>query len=140
MMKPCGHEQNLLLAIHHEGGPWIRAATAWHCLFCAACRQRRTEFLMASRALLALRPAHAFALPAAPLRRRRLILCSALVALAAAAVSYYVSFGAAYPGTDRSGLLPNAGTASVRCGPDEDGKSGKGGPPPTVAQASPKRL
>lgn len=94
-MKPCPHEQDVLFVIHGMATTWQRCQVALHIFTCESCRRRRQEFVATSRALSALRPGFAspglsVAIP--PRRRTRLILCSAAVAIAAAALSYYFAF------------------------------------------------
>ena len=94
-MKPCTYEQDLLFAIHGEATAWQKIRVFVHCLQCPSCRNRKREFVATSHLLMGLRsmPALIPTTHAVPIRKRRLILCSAAVAVAAAAVSYYVAFG-----------------------------------------------
>jgi hypothetical protein len=95
MNAPCIREQDVLFAVHRIGPAWKRLFAALHCLRCEQCRTRKGEFRATTRALMTLRPSLA---PAAfadvpGSKRSRLIMCSAAIAIAAAALSYYLAFG-----------------------------------------------
>lgn len=99
-MRPCLHEQDVLFYVHGASSPFQRLRVTFHLLSCESCRQRREDYELTTRALNALRPGFAtpsLAAGAPPRRRTRLILCSAAVAIAAAALSYHFAFGDTEP-------------------------------------------
>jgi hypothetical protein len=126
-MKPCIYEQEMLFGLHGMASGWQRVRAFFHRLGCASCRRRREEFALATRALASLGPAGPRALAIAPdVRRNRLILCSAAIAIAAAALSYYFSYdqpGSSAAQTDSKLCLPIEETPQSASKPKQEGKA-----------------
>jgi hypothetical protein len=118
-MKPCNFEQELLFSLHRMDTIWGRMRMGWHCMLCPECRRRRAEFAAASRALMTLRPnslALTASLPGS--RRTRLIMCSAAIAIAAAALSYYLTLRTESPQAPTFAQNGSTGVAAVsHCAP-----------------------
>ncbi len=133
-MKPCPHEQDVFLTLHGEAPLIARLKATIHRFTCPECRARLAEYRRLTGALATLRPSGPYSVRYRPVSSHsiRLALLAAVLALAAAAFSYYYasSFLVARAAESGSGAL-ESGSGRQGSGPaDEECAEGAEAPIP----------
>lgn len=143
-MKPCPYEQDVLLSLHGEVSLGVRIRAGIHAWHCPSCRERRRDYTRLGATLMSLRPG--FAMPSRPpggsRYSLRLSLVAAVLALAVAALSFYVvkdqliapasaASYAASPPNDGESAARDCATPAAAAPPPEKVKLRRGGPPPS---------